>query len=603
MAAPFAAATFSICQDDYDSEDDPLPMDDDEQPVVLNSLAALPALSVGGVGSVGEGERSGKGLVAREEVERGEGLVLLPLNPAPLPSVSKPHIITGVVPADGRDTQSQDTARGGLLISDNRSGTGCNQYTSHTGFKGVTRAIHHGRHNYSARCQTWPCSTARASLGIFDTAKEAAQVYLRHWEQCHSDTLEKLRSKRMMTIPLETLALIKDHQLIQSDAHKTGFMGVTRFRNRYRAICITSPCHRNLLGAYDTPEQAAQMFLYHHQQEHPGLGQPSRKPPGRKPGKRMGWLRLFQALHKQEETCGECDRETGPFADSETETEEVPREGASPTHLQPAPRLPGFREDKRVAGTLPKVNGICSMAKVLVNAANDEWREEHAQHQTVLMDMQPLAGADDDDAHNDDADKKKGGEVESKRQLSEVKLPSSQPAFKLFKQEFIGEGHSAAVQQVVSAVESVAQCGICLGTMMQASTVSGCGHTFCRSCIEEALRVKGCCPQCLLPAWLCDIRDSRRVSAIMDALVGERDHVGAGEQYRASLVKSAAGPTPHVVYDLFNQIVSIKDPDHATGYRPKFYFVLEYKVMMLCVVPLFFCFGFACPLGAFLVDY
>ena len=221
--------------------------------------------------------------------------------------------------------------------------------------------------------------------------------------------------------------------------------------------------------------------------------------------------------------------------------------------------------------------------------------------------MKPLAEEEEEEgghAVSTDKGKKRKQEPQPTPEMERLsdQLHGENQALKRCKQEFIEEDH-AALHHTISAVEAAVQCGICLGTMMQASTVSGCGHTFCRSCIEEALRVKGCCPQCLLPAWHCDIRDSRRVSAIMDALVGERDHVGAGEQYRASLVKSAAGPTPHVVYDLFNQIVSIKDPDHATGYRPKFYFVLEYKVMMLCVVPLFFCFGFACPLGAFLVDY
>ena len=54
------------------------------------------------------------------------------------------------------------------------------------------------------------------------------------------------------------------------------------------------------------------------------------------------------------------------------------------------------------------------------------------------------------------------------------------------------------VQQMVSAVEAVAQCNICFDTMTQASTVSGCGHTFCRSCTEES--VTGCCPECHVPA-------------------------------------------------------------------------------------------------------
>ena len=74
------------------------------------------------------------------------------------------------------------------------------------------------------------------------------------------------------------------------------------------------------------------------------------------------------------------------------------------------------------------------------------------------------------------------------------------------------------MQQIMSAVEALAQCSICSDTMKQASTVSGCGHTFCRSCIEEALRVKGCCPECHLPAWRRDIRPARRLNGVMEVV-------------------------------------------------------------------------------------
>jgi hypothetical protein len=78
------------------------------------------------------------------------------------------------------------------------------------------------------------------------------------------------------------------------------------------------------------------------------------------------------------------------------------------------------------------------------------------------------------------------------------------------------------LQQQISAVEAVAQCGICSGTMKQASTVSGCGHTFCRSCIEEAVRVSGCCPVCHQPVWNRDIIPARRLNGVMAELDGFR---------------------------------------------------------------------------------
>ena len=97
-------------------------------------------------------------------------------------------------------------------------------------------------------------------------------------------------------------------------------------------------------------------------------------------------------------------------------------------------------------------------------------------------------------------------------------LHDDNQALKRCKQEFVEEDH-AAFQQMMSAVEAVAQCSICSDTMKQASTVSGCGHTFCRSCIEEALRVKGCCPECHLPAWRRDIRPARRLNGVLEVVV------------------------------------------------------------------------------------
>ena len=115
-----------------------------------------------------------------------------------------------------------------------------------------------------------------------------------------------------------------------------------------------------------------------------------------------------------------------------------------------------------------------------------------------------------------------GGKKRKHKHTSEVERPSEQlitdnEALKRCKQEFIEEDH-AVFQQMMSAVEAVAQCSFCSDTMKQASTVSGCGHTFCRSCIEEALRVKGCCPECHLPAWCRDIRPARRLNGVLEVV-------------------------------------------------------------------------------------
>ena len=106
---------------------------------------------------------------------------------------------------------------------------------------------------------------------------------------------------------------------------------------------------------------------------------------------------------------------------------------------------------------------------------------------------------------------------DKKRKHLSGQLVVDNQALKRCKEEFIEEDH-AAVQQVMSAVEAAARCSICCDTMKHASTVSGCGHTFCLSCIEEAVRVTGCCPECLLPAWQRDIMDSRRVKGVLEVV-------------------------------------------------------------------------------------
>ena len=54
-------------------------------------------------------------------------------------------------------------------------------------------------------------------------------------------------------------------QLIRSDKAKSGYKGVTANKGRYRAQCTTAPCRNNNLGAFDTPEDAAQAYLQHQQ--------------------------------------------------------------------------------------------------------------------------------------------------------------------------------------------------------------------------------------------------------------------------------------------------------------------------------------------------
>ena len=115
-------------------------------------------------------------------------------------------------------------------------------------------------------------------------------------------------------------------------------------------------------------------------------------------------------------------------------------------------------------------------------------------------------------------------QMRKKRQLQQsmaetvhlsVQLADANQALKRCKKESEEAVH-VDVQRMVSAVEpAVAQCNICCDTMTQASTMSGCGHTFCRSCIEEHVRMTGCCPECQVPA--------RQQDIIMNAVVEVTD--------------------------------------------------------------------------------
>jgi hypothetical protein len=161
--------------------------------------------------------------------------------------------------------------------------------------------------------------------------------------------------------------------------------------------------------------------------------------------------------------------------------------------------------------------------KVLVDGT-DEW-EKH-EHEADLKDVKPLAEEKEvggGHAVDTDKGKKRKQQPQSISEMGHLsdQLQGENVALKRCKQEFVEEDH-AALHQQISAMEAAVQCDICSDTMKQASTVSGCGHTFCRSCIEEAVRVKGCCPVCHQPVWHRDIIPARRLIGLMAELDGFR---------------------------------------------------------------------------------
>jgi hypothetical protein len=142
-----------------------------------------------------------------------------------------------------------------------------------TGYKGVR--LQDGR--YRAVCQTPPCH--HHHLGTFGTPEEAAQAYLQHWEK-ETEEHEKER-QRGPRAPPPVLLPVQEHLLIRSDKGPTGFKNEYPDQGRYQATCSTAPCHHNHLGTFETPEEAAQAYLQHHQERRghiTGLVHTSRPP-------------------------------------------------------------------------------------------------------------------------------------------------------------------------------------------------------------------------------------------------------------------------------------------------------------------------------------
>ncbi|XP_062314624.1 probable E3 ubiquitin-protein ligase DTX3 isoform X2 [Osmerus eperlanus] len=49
-----------------------------------------------------------------------------------------------------------------------------------------------------------------------------------------------------------------------------------------------------------------------------------------------------------------------------------------------------------------------------------------------------------------------------------------------------------------SEPEDASCCSICMGDMVEKTTLERCGHAFCRSCLDQAFKVKRACPVCRL---------------------------------------------------------------------------------------------------------
>ncbi|MFT7804617.1 putative E3 ubiquitin-protein ligase DTX3 isoform X2 [Arapaima gigas] len=58
-------------------------------------------------------------------------------------------------------------------------------------------------------------------------------------------------------------------------------------------------------------------------------------------------------------------------------------------------------------------------------------------------------------------------------------------------------GREAEVS-VVSGEGEISSCSICMGEIVEKTTLDKCGHSFCRACLDRAFQVKRACPVCRL---------------------------------------------------------------------------------------------------------
>ncbi|XP_057715687.1 probable E3 ubiquitin-protein ligase DTX3 isoform X2 [Corythoichthys intestinalis] len=83
----------------------------------------------------------------------------------------------------------------------------------------------------------------------------------------------------------------------------------------------------------------------------------------------------------------------------------------------------------------------------------------------------------------------------SQRQQQKLRKSAEEEALSVF--------HEAACRKDCEAtnhneVDDTASCSICMGDIVDKTTLEKCGHSFCRSCLDQAFKVKRACPVCRL---------------------------------------------------------------------------------------------------------
>uniref|UniRef100_H3DCB1 E3 ubiquitin-protein ligase n=1 Tax=Tetraodon nigroviridis TaxID=99883 RepID=H3DCB1_TETNG len=84
-----------------------------------------------------------------------------------------------------------------------------------------------------------------------------------------------------------------------------------------------------------------------------------------------------------------------------------------------------------------------------------------------------------------------------RQQQQRLRKPSDEKACSMLH-EFAQVRDMDSTVTAHSEAEDNKTCSICMGDIVEKTTLEKCGHSFCRSCLDQAFKVKKACPVCRL---------------------------------------------------------------------------------------------------------
>jgi hypothetical protein len=253
---------------------------------------------------------------------------------------------------------------------------------------------------------------------------------------------------------------------MRSDKSSTAcFKGVHQDRGRYQAKCTTAPCHKNHLGSFDAPEDAAQAYLQHYENKHPKELEKERAPPPPPPvlpevqhhlhirsdKAKSGYKGVTASKGRYQAKCNTppCRGNYLGLFDTLSDAAQTYLQHHQHSHSHQLPTDTWFQCDDcnkwrrfAAAHAVPDVGEeeqwCCKDSGGLYTCEQDEEKEE----EEVVVEQ-------------------RGGKKRQREQTSDLEHLSDQlqgenEALKRCKQEFVEEDH-AALHQQISALEAEAQ--------------------------------------------------------------------------------------------------------------------------------------------------